>query len=235
MKKPFFVLVYLIVYFNGVSQLISRVDFDLIKNNIQDVHSKFYYPELVKRLLEKDSALNEVEYTHLYYGSVFQKEYQPYGMSILKKRFIEEYNSKEYKKAVETAEHALTETPVDLEILLKLSICYLELGSQNEKRAYAKIYFSFLDVIYQSGNGADINSAYVVVSVNDEYSILEDLSLTAVKQQLIGDCDVLSFRRRDQDRIKGAKKIKELYFNVKKPLMSLSNSYKNVDLPEAED
>ena len=41
--------------------------------------------------------------------------------------------------------------------------------------------------------------------------------------------------KRDQKKIKGRKKIKELYFNVRLPLMSLSKSFKDADLPDPDE
>lgn len=197
--------------------------------------SAYFYPKLTSRLNKKDTSLHHIDYYHLYYGSVFLRNYQPYGVSNLKKDFLDAYQEKDYKKAVRIGEDVLKENHVDLEVLLKMSISHLELGNDADKRAYAIQYFSFLDVIYRSGTGQNINSAYVVISVDHEYFILSDLSLTAVAQYLENDCDVLKIKRQDQPKIKGQKKIKELYFNVKQPLMSLSKTYKDSDLPEPDD
>ena len=220
---------------NSNSQVISLVNFDLIKDQIMNAQSPYFYPELVARLRKKDTSLNHIDYHHLYYGSVFLRSYQPYGVSNLKKKFLDTYQEKDYKKAVTVGQNVLKENPVDLEVLLKMSISHLELGNDGEKRAYAIQYFSFLDVIYRSGTGRNLNSAYVVISVDHEYFILSDLSLTAVAQYLENDCDVLKIKRQDQPKIKGEKKIKELFFNVKQPLMSLSKTYKDADLPEPDE
>lgn len=220
---------------NSGAQVISLVNFDLIKDRIMNRQTPYFYPRMLARLNKKDTSLNHIDYHHLYYGSVFLKGYQPYGISNLKKSFLDTYEDKNYKKAVSIGENVLKENPVDLEVLLKLSISHLELGNDVEKRAYAIQYFSFLDVIYRSGTGSNFNSAYVVISVDHEYFILSDLGLTAEAQYLENDCDVLKIKRQDQPKIKGKKKIKELYFNVKQPLMSLSKTYKDVDLPEPDE
>lgn len=241
MNNPF-KFKYILLLFIGLSwsnfassQVISLVNFDLIKDQIMNVNSPYFYPALVARLKRRDTTLNHIDYHHLYYGSVFLRNYQPYGVSNLKKEFLDAYQDKNYKKTVELGPTVLKENPVDLEVLLKMSISHLELGNAGEKRAYAIQYFSFLDVIYRSGTGQNTNSAYVVISVDHEYFILSDLSLTAVAQYLENDCDVLKIKRQNQPKIKGKKKIKELYFNVKQPLMSLSKTYKDADLPEPDD
>ena len=220
---------------SGFSQIISNVDFSKVKLAIEDSSSALYYPDLLVRLKEKDSTLKEVDFYHLYYGGVFQSNYHPYGTTNAKRIFLELYSEQDYNKALKQGDLVLEENAVDLEILLKMSICCLKLDNQQDKRYYARLYYSFLDVIYKSGKGTNVEVAFVVISVDHEYYIAGDLGLSVVYQQLIADCDLLSFSRKGQKKSKGKKKIKELYFNVRMPLMSLSNTYKDADLPEPDE
>lgn len=217
------------------AQIISKVNFDQVKKNITDTSSTFYFPKLRERMAEHDSTFTHQEYHHLYYGTVFQEYYYPYGTSHAKKNFLKAYEAGEYEDAIEKGKIALSQNPVDLEVLLKISISCLKVDRQDEKRYYAKLYYSFLDVIYYSGDGKYVESAYVVISVDHEYYIAGDLGLRVVQQQLISDCDLLTFSKKHQKKIKGRKKIKELYFNVRMPLMSLSKSFKDADLPDPDD
>jgi Domain of unknown function (DUF4919) len=235
MKKLVILTVWLSAMTLSWSQSISKVNFDEIKKTIKDTSSVFYYPKLKKKILNKDSSLSAEEYHHLYYGNVFQRYYQPYGISNLKKSLAEDYKLKDYDKVLRTGEEVLQENPVDLEVLLKMSIASLKLEKDDEKHFYAKHYYSFLETIYKSGDGKDLMSAFVVVSVDHEYQILGDLGLRAVEQHLITDCDLLKFKKSDQEKIKGKKKVKELFFNVRMPLLSLSNTYKDADLPDPDE
>jgi len=235
MRQLLFVFLTLSSCLSGFAQHISNVDFSEVKQAIEDSSSALYYPDLLSRLKEKDSTLKELDFHHLYYGAVFQSNYHPYGTTNAKRIFLELYSEKEYKKALKQGEIVLEENAVDLEILLKISICHLKLDNQDEKRIFARLYYSFLDVIYRSGKGTNADVAFVVTSVDHEYYIAGDLGLNVVYQQLIADCDLLSFSKKGQKKVKGKKKIKELYFNVRMPLMSLSNTYKDADLPEPDD
>ena len=219
----------------GIAQIISKVNFDEIKVHITDTSSTLFYPKLRERMVKGDTNFTYQEYYHLYYGSVFQKYYYPYGTSHAKKNFLKAYKAHEYKDAVQKGRVALMQNPVDLEVLLKMSITCLKLEEHEKKRYYAKLYYSFLDVIYYSGDGQFEESAFVVISVDHEYYIAGDLGLRVIQQQLINDCDLLSFSKKDQVKVKGRKKIKELYFNVRMPLMSLSKSFKDLDLPEPDE
>ena len=222
---------------NGIvsSQIISNVDFGKTKKEIRDSLSEFYYPNLLERLRVGDTTLEYQDYFHLYYGSVFQPDYHPYGTSNAKKEFLDAFDDGKFQKAYEKGVFVLEENPVDLELLVKMSISCLEIDEDDKKRIFAIQYFSFLEVIYKSGDGKYVESAYVVVSVDHEYLIAADLGLRVVQQALIQDCDWLKFSKRGQPKIKGRKKIKHLYFNVRMPLLSLSNSFKDIDLPEPDE
>lgn len=232
--KIFMLLGFLLYGLIGSAQIISKVNFDEIKETVTDSTSKFYYANLKQRLVAKDTTFTHQEYHLLYYGAVFQDKYYPYGSSNYKKDFLDSFTAQDYKKAIELGETALRENPVDLEVLLKMSISCLKIDDQTRKRYYAKQYYSFLDVIYYSGSGKGLESAFVVISVDHEYYIAGDLGLRVIQQQLITDCDLLTFSKKDQKKIKGKKKIKQLFFNVRMPLMSLSKTFKDADLPDPD-
>ncbi|UKN03233.1 DUF4919 domain-containing protein [Paracrocinitomix mangrovi] len=217
------------------AQSVSKVNFDIVKDNITDSTSDYYYPKLINRLREGDTTFSHQDYYHLYYGTVFQEYYYPYGTSNTKKEFLEEYKEHHYDNAIKLGKQIIKYYPVDLEVLFKLSVSCLKTGRDEEKRFYAKHYYSFLDVIYYSGDGESLESALVVTSVDHEYYIAGDLGLRVKGHDLIDDCDVLYFSKKDQKKLKGTKKIKRLYFNVRMPLLSLSKSYKDVDLPEPDE
>lgn len=216
------------------AQNIGRVDFTEIKRNIENPESHYYYPRLVERILADDTTLTYRDFKHLYYGNVFQSYYYPYGVSNAKKEFTTIFKNEEYTQAVVKGKQVLAENPVDIEVTLKMIISFLELGDTMQAKIYGKKYFGFLDVIYASGDGKTAETAYVVISVNDEYRVVGDLGLYVKQQALINDCDLLIFERKGQRSVR-KKKIKQLYFNVQMPLMSLSKSFKDADLPDPDD
>jgi len=215
------------------SQKIGRIDFDQIKMNISDSSSHFYYPNLLNRMWSDDSTLSQKDYQHLYYGSVFQPTYHPYGATFTKKEFNQIYATNNVDLSIDKGLDVLKENPVDLEVTLKILLLYLSKGDTFSAKIYARKYFGMLDEIYASGDGDSKESAYVVVSVDDEYRIIGDLGLSVKQQILIDDCDLLLIVKKGQKRF-GGKKIKRLYFNVRLPLLSLSNSYKDIDLPRPD-
>lgn len=217
----------------GMAQNIGRIDFTEIKEQITNTESAYYYPKLLERIWNDDTTLTYSDYKHLYYGNVFQDYYHPYGVSNAKKEFSEIFRSGAYGKAVEKGRLVLAENPVDIEVTLKMILSFLELKDTAQARIYGTKYFGFLDVIYASGDGKSLESAYVVISVDDEYRIVGDLGLSVKQQLLIDDCDLLIFEKKGQGKVR-KKKIKELYFNVQMPLLSLSKSFKDADLPDPD-
>jgi hypothetical protein len=229
----FLVLISFFVSFACFAQQVGRIDFDKIRRNISDSTSHFYYPDLLNRIWANDTTLTQSEYKHLYYGSVFQSSYHPYGSSFNKKEFTELYEKADYAASVERGLLVMRENPVDIEVILKMLFSYIELNNGAMARIYTIHYFGFLDVIYGSGDGESIETAYVVISVDDEYRVVGDLELSVRQQYLIEDTDLLIFEKKGQRKIRG-KKIKQLYFNVHMPLLSLSKSFEDIELPEVD-
>lgn len=226
----FFVLIKITSVSNA--QVISRINFDEIKKEISDSNSIYFYPNLTARLISQDLTLTKLDYKHLYYGSVFQENYHPYGISNIQKKFNTAYTqNNDFVKVENLGLEVLQENPVNLGVMLKMIFLYNHLKNVEKATILATIYVGFLEEIYRSGDGKTCEDSFVVLSVDDEYCITGDLGLTVVKQSLVGSCDRLIFNRRGQ---KGKNKIRQLYFNVKMPLMHFSKSYENSNVPHPD-
>lgn len=211
------------------AQSLSNIAFDEIETATSDSASVHFYPKLSQKLRELDTSLTQQEFQYLYYGNVYQPYYHPYGATASEKAFNAAFESGATLQKLENlAQQVIDENPVNLELFYKMIIsCNRE--KQPEKAiVWAKLYVGFLEVIYASGNGKNCESAFVVISVDDEYRIASDLGLKVVKQALIGTCDRLQFSKKGQ---KGKNRIKTLFFNVQFPLASLSGAYDHIDQP----
>jgi hypothetical protein len=80
MRQLLFIIFLLITIGIANSQELTfqKPDYDLIKKDIQDSSSAFYYPKIMSRLLVYDTTLTIEDYRHLYYGYIFQNDYKPY-------------------------------------------------------------------------------------------------------------------------------------------------------------
>jgi hypothetical protein len=222
MRFIFTSLIVLFYSFVCISQKVSNIDYDEIKINTTDSISEFYYPTLIKRFLENDTTLTPEDYKYFYYGNVFTDYYNPYGKSNSEIKFQELYNHEDFENAIPLGKITLKENPVNLKVIFNLLICYYVLENKDSTDVYARKYYSFLDVIYNSGNGKSASTAFVILKVNDEYQILADLGLRRTSQALLrGSVDRLKIDKKHQKKIKGQKKITELYFDVSMPLSHL--------------
>jgi len=188
-------------------------DYELIKSEIQDSTSIFYYPNLLSRLNAFDTTLTNQDYRHLYFGFIFQEEYEPYWISPYEEKLFKYYQSrkikeKEYDKIIELATHSINEFPFDLRQLNILVYTYHLKGDEETSKKVAARFAGTLDAIMSSGTGKTCETGYHVISVSHEYVILNMFQFHSKSQALIGDCDYFSLER-DERNIDG------IYFNIK--------------------
>lgn len=191
-----------------------KVDFNEIKNTIQNKLSPLFWNTLFKRYKDSDSTLTANDYWYLYYGYSFQKEYIPYN-SIEKSDLLDKFTTKkdisqdDYKKIVQISEKELNRMPFNLDLLWMLYASYSELGMEKESRAAFTKFSFIIDAIISSGNGMSEESAFVVLTVEDEQMMLTVLGFDYVGEQSLTDsyCDKLTVKANEQE-------ITHVYFNV---------------------
>jgi tetratricopeptide (TPR) repeat protein len=209
------------------AQTIVNVNFDEVKRITQDSSSSAYYPKLLNRLRELDTTLTLSDFKLLYYGNVFTDNYNPYDFGTKREdRFNELYKAGNLKEALAEGKQLFEEHPVNIRLLYRLMNCCEALNEMELGQKFANCYFGLIYTILGSGNGNSIETAYVVTRVPDEYSILNHLHLNSIKQALVGYTDVLTINQKLQKKVKGKKKVKELYFNVQMPYQQLSKMLK---------
>lgn len=199
-------------------------DYELIKKEIQDKSSNYYYPKLLNRLVANDSLLTTEDYIHLYFGYVFDPKYNVFYKSPDEEKLSEYYRSekldeKDYDKIIQLAEHSLSVYPFDLRPMNYLGYIYHLKGDEVAAKNVATRFNNILGTILSSGNGLKCETGFHVISVSDEYILLNMLKLITKSQSLVGNCDYLSFE-------KGAYKIDGIYFNIEKILKNEMEHFK---------
>lgn len=216
MKKTL-VLILLTTIFTAVKsqeKTFQAPDYKKIKTEIQDSSSIYYYPGLISRLVAYDTTLTVTDYRHLYYGYVFQKEYQPYWRSPDEEKLVKFYRSanidkKDYDKIIELASHSVSEFPFDLRQLNFMGYIYHLKGDEEMAKKVSRRFQGIFGAIMSSGDGKTCETGYHVISVSHEYVFLNLFQFNRTSQSLIGDCDYLSFE-------KNSRNIDGVYFNIKK-------------------
>lgn len=192
----------------------KKPDYDIIKKNIENKDSDFYYDKLLKRLQENDTLLTHDEYLHLYYGATLQKDYQPYGYSPYDKELRTYYNKenldqKDYQPFIELANKSLKEYPLDLRLIHFLSYVHYLNGDEIMDKKVSANFQGLMRAILSTGDGLTCETGIHVLWVNHEYIILNLFDLESRGQSLVGNCDYLRFEK-DKYKIPG------MYFNVSK-------------------
>jgi hypothetical protein len=180
MKLIYFILPLLALNF-AFSQ---QINFEQLKAFVNDNNSPFYYDQLIYEFLNDTSAFHK-EYQksyYLYYGKLFSSyKYKSLELKPRHLKFMKQLASKKYAKAVILGEELLKNDPINLTIILNLIICYSENNQNNENDERLKLLKNQAEILMKAiadyGDGKNINTAFKVISLSDEFSLLNYLGI----------------------------------------------------------
>lgn len=207
---------------------VTEVDFDKIKQETLNPDSRYYYPKLVKSFKSNDTIMNFEAYRNLYYGFVFQEDYNPFRHNDFEgKEEVEELYYKnppltreECDKIARYAEMALDDNLFDIDQLNY----YIYALKEKKKYARAAVRQYRLDkliaAIMSSGRGTE-DEPWVVISPDHEYAIVNFLGYVAKDhQELDGGMDLIKTVS-DKD----SKKTRDFYFDVSMMLQEAARKF----------
>lgn len=210
------------------AQIIPNVDFTDIKKRTTDPASPYYFPKLLVRLQQADSMLQKEEYRYLYYGQAYAKDYNPYGADGISKKFLAAYDAKENERALEIGLQELAQHPLNMKLRKKILVCYHRLGKVTEGKHYSLPYYAFLYAIIASGDGHTLATAFVPVTIADEYEILSYYDLSWSKQALQGSTDVFTLQPGTEPPFDERHTFtgEHIYFDASRPLLHMAGLLK---------
>lgn len=176
--KPFYSILILLVFNLSFSQ---PINFETIKDNVTDKNSSYYYEQLISEFLNNTSAFQneKVKSYYLYYGKLYSSYYTKFleGKNNYLK-FMKQIAAKKYTKAVILGEELLKNDPVNLTVILNLIICYNE-NNENEERL--KLLKNQAEILMRAiadyGDGKNKETAFKVISLSDEFALLNYLGI----------------------------------------------------------
>lgn len=124
-------------------------------------------------------------------------------------------SGKDYKKAVEKADIVLASEFVDMNAQFVEFIAYRELQDSKRSDFHKAVFDGLLRSITDSADGKSLKTAYVVISVDEEYVVLRVLGLTPSQQSVVHD-DGHSYDVLEAKDPKANQTVR-LYFNVDIP------------------
>lgn len=191
----------------------EKPDYNKIETDIRNEASDLYYERLFLGYRLSDSTLSLVQKRNLYYGFIFQNGYSPYEHSayrdsIRSLTLRENFSETDFRTLVSFSDSILEENPFDLDALNYRLYGYAKLGNKMEFDNTLVKMRIIVDAIMSSGDGLSKESAFYVIYVSHEYSLINILGYEfGGSQSLIGHCDYLELSP-------GKSGVKGLYFDI---------------------
>ncbi len=197
---------------------IIPVDFNRVKSVTSNPESRFYYPRLLKTYISFNYNKFELEdMRNLYYGYIFQEDYNPYRQSVYADK-VEEYV---YKKELsrdecDSLEHyaslSLHDNMFDFEQLEYFAYALKTKKKFARYEVFTKNIHLLLSAIMTSGDGTK-EHPWVVICPMHEYDIVNYLGFKAVDHEEVENgVDYVKVEKREGSKTEG------FYFDVKKML-----------------
>ena len=180
------------------------------------------YESLLERVKKQDTT---VDFKELRFAYTDTKLYDPYSGSLdVRDEMFKALNAREYEKALAGSEKLLASNYLDINAHFVAYAAHRNLNHA-EKADYHKFVFqNLLKSISSSGDGKSLETAFHVISVDEEYALLNFLGLRAAGQQKVEE----KGHNYDKLTVKDPKteKVSFYYFNVDKPFNWLVNRLK---------
>lgn len=206
---------------------VREVDFDKIERETLDPDSRYYYPKLVRSFNSNDTIMNFEAYRDLYYGYLFQEDYNPFRQTEfedkdeIEKLYYKQDLSREECNMIEAyAIKALDDNIFDIDQITY----YIYALKQKKKYARAAVRQYRLDkliaAIMSSGRGTE-EEPWVVIFPEHEYTLINFLGYVAVDhEEQSGGIDYIKAVS-ENDK----KKTKDFYFDVSRMLKEAARRF----------
>ncbi|MBI5684063.1 MAG: DUF4919 domain-containing protein [Verrucomicrobia bacterium] len=135
---------------------------------------------------------------------------------------VKAYRAGETDRVIEIADSWLKKCPIDADTHLRVAMCFKEKGNLPSYTYHLSIFYGLLRSIAASGDGLTPETAFKVVSIHEEYSLIQEIGANLEKQSLVtGPCDKMEISR------KNGKVKMTLYFNVSIPMAFTESKLKS--------
>jgi hypothetical protein len=137
-------------------------------------------------LLEKlNSGDTKIDFTRLRVLYSETKDASPYGSSHETRREMNNaVAQRRCPDAIRIADEILKNTYLSPDAHIAKSVCYAELGEARRAEFHKAIYLGLINSILASGDGGKPETAYVVVTIEEEYAVMRALGFTVWAQAI---------------------------------------------------
>jgi hypothetical protein len=184
-----------------------------------DVNNPDYY-DLVKKLKNNDVT---IDFQALRLAYTKTQDYKPYGADDgAKDAAFDALKQKNFAEAARQAETVMEKNYVDLDAHMVCRIAYREMGNMEKYTFHNAVMRGLVNSLYASGDGTTPETAIVVISVPEEYFLLNANGLKTIRQSSMA-VNGHNYDKMDVENKKTAEKT-VIYFNIDLPYGWLNNA-----------
>jgi hypothetical protein len=186
----------------------------------KEASPKVAYEDLLARVRKSDPL---VDFKQLRLAYTETKSYSPYGGNIeARKAMFSAHKARQFEKALEQADKILADNFVEINAHYVAHISHRELGHTDKATFHKYVFDGLIKSITGSGDGLSTETAFVVISTDEEYVLLNFLGLRPSKQALVNK-EGHAFDAMTAVDPKTNQSV-TYYFNIDKPFFSLGKS-----------
>ena len=173
---------------------------------------KSKYDLLLEKAKQKDPAVSFKELRYAFYES---PNYSPYAPMMTYRPLMNALGQKNYEEALKIAESVFAKNFVEVNAHMAAQIAYQETGNTERAQFHKYMADGLLNSIKGSADGKTKETAFEVISINEEYGLIRSLKLRPISQSLIND----KGHSYDAITVIDPETNKEsiIYFNIDKP------------------
>lgn len=161
-------------------------DMDEIRRAVNNRKSPYYYPRLMEEYHHNDTLMKLDKFRYLYFGYMFQEDYNPYRPKAFESNLSniadkKEWTRQECDSVIKYSEMSLEDNPFDLRRMVNLISALKTKGKNNLAKIWQYKLDYILMAIVSSGTGLDEENAWYVIQPEHEYVLLNAMGQMAVK------------------------------------------------------
>jgi hypothetical protein len=219
------IFIALVLNSNAQDEFFNAPNYSQIEANVKEQTSSYYYPNLLKKYLDASSNMTLEEGRHLYFGYIFQPNYEPTDTS--------SYNNKlavtlsrgtltpsDYTEILQYSDALLLQDPFNLRALNAKLLVLAQQNNTDEYKKTAQQRSIVQNAIISSGDGMSEKSAFYVIKVAHEYDILPFLGYTYGGEDKILRGNKVNYLSLGENRFG----VERVYFNIS-PIIEYVNSH----------
>ena len=188
----------------------------------QEPPVKVSYESLLEKVKKQDPAVN---FKDLRIAFTETKEYSPYGGdSDNSKAMFAALKAEEFEKALTASEKALASNFLDINAHFVSFAANKRLGLSEKANYHRYVFENLLKSIRDGGDGKTMETAFLVISTDEEYALFSFMGLQPAGQALIEDKGHHYDKMTATDPKTNQSSV--YYFNIDKPFNWLGNSLK---------